>query len=142
MERKHHSRADLLCFSFSKSSPTQTPSVGDKSLLDLENPNDPHLCKLMDLHMALTLNGHERSQAEYDALYEQSGYKMDKSHFFPLSYIQEIWDYFTFTHGLSYLCSLCTLVIEFIFKDVTRLFMLNPAVIAPAMNQGCFIDDE
>lgn len=60
----------------------------------MPGPNVPHLCKLLDLHMALTLNGHERSQAEYDALYDQAGYKMDESHLlaggnFPL-YIQEI----------------------------------------------------
>jgi len=60
----------------------------------MPGPNIPHVSKLFDLHMAIAVNGRERTQAEYDALYEQSGFTFEQSHLlaggnFPL-YVQEI----------------------------------------------------
>jgi len=60
----------------------------------MPGPNVPHLSKLFDLHMAITVSGHQRTQAEYDALYENSGYTLEKTHMladgnFPM-YVQEI----------------------------------------------------
>jgi len=41
----------------------------------MPGPNVPHLSKGFDLHMGVMLNSLERTQEEYDALYEQAGYE-------------------------------------------------------------------
>lgn len=60
----------------------------------MPGPNVPHLSKLFDLHMGISVNGKERTQEEYDSLYEQSGFKCETTHLlaegnYPL-YVQEI----------------------------------------------------
>lgn len=52
--------------------------------------NEPHLSKLFDLHMMLTLNGKERSLVQWQCLLEQAGFKIDALHtsFGPLSVIE------------------------------------------------------
>jgi len=60
----------------------------------MPGPNVSHLSKMFDLHMALCFDGHERTQGEYDSVYEKSGFKLEKTHLlaggdFPL-YVQEI----------------------------------------------------
>lgn len=61
----------------------------------MPGPNIPHLSKGFDLHMGLmTQSAFERTQQEYDALYEQSGYECADVHYlgdgaYPL-YIQEV----------------------------------------------------
>lgn len=56
--------------------------------------NIPHMSKGFDLHMGILLNASERTQEEYDCLYEENGYKRINLHFLaggnhPL-YVQEI----------------------------------------------------
>lgn len=60
----------------------------------MPGPNVQHLAKLFDLHMAILVEGHERTQEEYNSIFDQSGYKLEKTHLLaggnhPL-YIQEI----------------------------------------------------
>lgn len=60
----------------------------------MPGPNVPHLSKIFDLHMAITLDGYERSQEEYNALFSKSGFQLVKAHLLaegnhPL-YVQEI----------------------------------------------------
>mmetsp|Transcript_2885 Transcript_2885/g.3371 ORF Transcript_2885/g.3371 Transcript_2885/m.3371 type:complete len:361 (+) Transcript_2885:60-1142(+) len=60
----------------------------------MPGPNVPHLSKVFDIHMALTLDGNERTQEEYHALFKEAGYGLTKTHLLaggqhPL-YIQEI----------------------------------------------------
>ena len=52
--------------------------------------NEPHLSKLFDLHMMLTLNGKERSYREWQALLNKAGFKILTLHqsFGPLSVIE------------------------------------------------------
>jgi len=56
--------------------------------------NIPHMSKGFDLHMGVMLNALERTQEEYDSLYEENGYKRINLHLLaggnhPL-YVQEI----------------------------------------------------
>jgi len=46
----------------------------------MPGPNVPHLSKIFDLHMAITLNGHERTQDEYNSLFEKVGYEVSQTH--------------------------------------------------------------
>jgi len=53
-------------------------------------PNEPHLSKLFDLHMMITLHGMERTMAEWEDLLGRAGLKVDTLHqsFGPLSVIE------------------------------------------------------
>lgn len=46
----------------------------------IPGPNIPHPSKGFDLHMALMLDGKERSQSEYDALWHSNGWKRVATH--------------------------------------------------------------
>lgn len=52
-----------------------------------------HMAKGFDLHMAILLDAIERTQEEYDALFEQNGYQRVATHYlaggYPL-YVQEL----------------------------------------------------
>jgi hypothetical protein len=57
-------------------------------------PNVPHLAKGFDMHMGVVVSGTERTQEEYNAVFEASGFEVAKIHllaggYYPL-YVQEI----------------------------------------------------
>uniref|UniRef100_A0A7S2XUE1 O-methyltransferase domain-containing protein n=1 Tax=Fibrocapsa japonica TaxID=94617 RepID=A0A7S2XUE1_9STRA len=60
----------------------------------MPGPNVPHLSKIFDIHMAISVDGHERTQQEYNDLFYKSKYALAKTHLlaggnYPL-YVQEI----------------------------------------------------
>lgn len=46
----------------------------------MPGPNQPHLSKIFDLHMGIAVQGHERTQEEYNTLFEKAGWSLSRTH--------------------------------------------------------------